>query len=195
MGYSVVAGAAGRLLFGYDSFGNVCGKRNSPVEGAPLSGQDMTLKKHVFFMNACNLEVKDRGRGPMALCVSSCPEKQLDTLEEVQLFANINGSFLCVYSLNSFNYTQSPSADRLCPRLPVPPRKLRKKLKKTHEQVWGDGSVEKGLLHKHLKVSLNLKNPCPAGCRRASICNPSASVGEMGSRGRRIPEAYGQPAW
>uniref|UniRef100_F1M965 Choline transporter-like protein n=1 Tax=Rattus norvegicus TaxID=10116 RepID=F1M965_RAT len=123
MGYSVVAGAAGRLLFGYDSFGNVCGKRNSPVEGAPLSGQDMTLKKHVFFMNACNLEVKDRGRGPMALCVSSCPEKQLDTLEEVQLFANINGSFLCVYSLNSFNYTQSPSADRLCPRLPVPPSK------------------------------------------------------------------------
>lgn len=123
MGYSVVAGAAGRLLFGYDSFGNVCGKRNSPVEGAPLSGQDMTLKKHVFFMNACNLEVKDRGLGPMALCVSSCPEKQLDTLEEVQLFANINGSFLCVYSLNSFNYTQSPSADRLCPRLPVPPSK------------------------------------------------------------------------
>lgn len=45
MGYSVVAGAAGRLLFGYDSFGNVCGKKNSPVEGAPLSGQDMTLKK------------------------------------------------------------------------------------------------------------------------------------------------------
>ncbi|XP_054190262.1 choline transporter-like protein 3 isoform X5 [Homo sapiens] len=91
MGYSVVAGAAGRLLFGYDSFGNMCGKKNSPVEGAPLSGQDMTLKKHVFFMNSCNLEVK--------------------------------GSFLCVYSLNSFNYTHSPKADSLCPRLPVPPSK------------------------------------------------------------------------
>ncbi|OBS57322.1 hypothetical protein A6R68_11553, partial [Neotoma lepida] len=90
MGYSVVAGAAGRLLFGYDSFGNVCGKKNSPVEGAPLSGQDMTLKKHVFFMNACDLEVKDRWLGPTALCVSSCPEKQLDTLEEVQLFADTN---------------------------------------------------------------------------------------------------------
>ncbi|XP_055484285.1 choline transporter-like protein 3 isoform X1 [Psammomys obesus] len=123
MGYSAVAGAAGRLLFGYDSFGNVCGKRNSPVEGAPLSGQDMTLKKHVFFMNACHLEVKDRGLGPTAICVSSCPEKQLDTLEEVQLFANINGSFLCIYNLNSFNYTQSPNADTLCPRLPVPPSK------------------------------------------------------------------------
>lgn len=45
MGYSMVAGATGRLLFGYDSFGNVCGQKNSPVEGAPLSGQDMTLKR------------------------------------------------------------------------------------------------------------------------------------------------------
>ncbi|XP_014438545.1 choline transporter-like protein 3 isoform X2 [Tupaia chinensis] len=123
MGYSVIAGATGRLLFGYDSFGNVCGKRNSPVEGAPLSGQDMTLKKHVFFMNSCNPEVKGLRLGTIALCVSSCPEEQLNTLEEVQLFANTSGSFLCVYSLNSFNYTQSPETDSLCPRLPVPPSK------------------------------------------------------------------------
>ncbi|GAB1288072.1 Choline transporter-like protein 3 [Apodemus speciosus] len=108
MGYSVVAGAAGRLLFGYDSFGNVCGKRNSPVEGAPLSGQDMTLKKHVFFMNACDLDVKDKGLGPTALCVSSCPEKQLDTLEEVQLFANINGSFLKPFPLFNRCIPQTP---------------------------------------------------------------------------------------
>ncbi|XP_055260052.1 choline transporter-like protein 3 isoform X3 [Moschus berezovskii] len=123
MGYSVAAGATGRLLFGYDSFGNVCGKKNSPVEGAPLSGQDMTQKKHVFFMNSCNLEVKDVRLSSTVLCVASCPEEQLDTLEEVQLFANTSGSFLCVYNLNSFNYTQIPNADLLCPRLPVPPSK------------------------------------------------------------------------
>ncbi|XP_060482268.2 choline transporter-like protein 3 isoform X1 [Panthera onca] len=123
MGYSMVAGATGRLLFGYDSFGNVCGKKNSPVEGAPLSGQDMTLKRHVFFMNSCNPEVKDMRLSSTILCVSSCPEEQLDTLEEVQLFADKNGSFLCVYSLNSINYTQNPNADSLCPRLPVPPSK------------------------------------------------------------------------
>lgn len=35
----------GRLLFGYDRFGNVCGKKNYPVERALLSVQDMTLKK------------------------------------------------------------------------------------------------------------------------------------------------------
>uniref|UniRef100_A0A8C7BJ26 Choline transporter-like protein n=1 Tax=Neovison vison TaxID=452646 RepID=A0A8C7BJ26_NEOVI len=122
-GYSVAAGATGRLLFGYDSFGNVCGQKNSPVEGAPLSGQDMTLKKHVFFMNSCHLEVKDVRLSSTVLCVASCPGEQLDTLEEVQLFADNNGSFLCVYSLNSVNYTQNPNADSLCPRLPVPPSK------------------------------------------------------------------------
>uniref|UniRef100_A0A8D0TRB1 Choline transporter-like protein n=1 Tax=Sus scrofa TaxID=9823 RepID=A0A8D0TRB1_PIG len=54
MGYSVAAGATGRLLFGYDSFGNVCGRKNSPVEGAPLSGQDMTLKNKSFpLFNRC----------------------------------------------------------------------------------------------------------------------------------------------
>lgn len=51
-----------------------------------------SIFRHVFFMNACNLEAKDKGIGPTALCVSSCPEKQLDTLEEIQLFANINGT-------------------------------------------------------------------------------------------------------
>nr|XP_026265411.1 choline transporter-like protein 3 isoform X1 [Urocitellus parryii] len=123
MGYSAVAGATARLLFGYDSFGNVCGKRNSPVQGAPLSGQDMTLKKHVFFMNSCKPDIKDRKLGSTALCVSSCPEEQLNTLEEVQLFANTSGSFLCIYNLNSFNYTRNPNANSLCPRLPVPPSK------------------------------------------------------------------------
>lgn len=44
-GSAVAAGAPGRLLFGHDSFGNVCGRKNSPVEGAPLSGRDMTLKR------------------------------------------------------------------------------------------------------------------------------------------------------
>ncbi|KAI4580531.1 hypothetical protein MJT46_019300, partial [Ovis ammon polii x Ovis aries] len=101
MGYSVAAGATGRLLFGYDSFGNVCGKKNSPVEGAPLSGQDMTQKKHVFFMNSCNLEVKDVRLSSTVLCVSSCPEEQLDTLEEVQLFANTSGGYQRMGSLFS----------------------------------------------------------------------------------------------
>ncbi|EPY76460.1 choline transporter-like protein 1 [Camelus ferus] len=60
MGYLVAAGATGRLLFGYDSFGNVCGKKNSPVEGAPLSGQDMTLKKKRMKLTVKLLQVTSR---------------------------------------------------------------------------------------------------------------------------------------
>lgn len=44
-GYAITAGATERLMFGYDSYGNICGRKNTPVVGAPLSGQDMTNKK------------------------------------------------------------------------------------------------------------------------------------------------------
>lgn len=44
-------------------------------------------------MNSCNLEVKDVRLSSTVLCVSSCPEEQLDTLEEVQLFANNSGRY------------------------------------------------------------------------------------------------------
>lgn len=47
--------------------------------------------RHVFFMNSCNPDVKDVRLSSTVLCISSCPEEQLDTLEEVQLFANNNG--------------------------------------------------------------------------------------------------------
>lgn len=47
--------------------------------------------RHVFFMDSCHLDVKDGRLGSTALCVASCPEEQLHTLEEVQLFANNTG--------------------------------------------------------------------------------------------------------
>lgn len=42
-------------------------------------------------MNSCHLEVKDVRLSSTVLCVASCPGEQLDTLEEVQLFADNNG--------------------------------------------------------------------------------------------------------
>ncbi|XP_069497372.1 choline transporter-like protein 3 [Ambystoma mexicanum] len=121
-GYALTAGAAERLVFGYDSFGNVCGRRNTAVRNAPLSGQDMTDKKHVFFLNSCSLEIRNLKVNSTALCVSSCPQQQLSSLEEVQLFARNNGSFLCVYSLNYTDYAKNPRSD-LCPALPIPASK------------------------------------------------------------------------
>ncbi|NWW44471.1 CTL3 protein, partial [Pedionomus torquatus] len=122
-GYAVMAGAAERLVLGYDSFGNICGRKNTPVKGAPLSGQDMTDKKYVFFLNSCSLEMQSLKISSVSLCVSSCPQEQLNSLEDLQSFARNNGSCLCVYNLNVSSYTLNPKAAELCPTLPVPPSK------------------------------------------------------------------------
>ncbi|XP_068098686.1 choline transporter-like protein 3 [Hyperolius riggenbachi] len=118
-GYALMAGAAERLVFGYDSYGNVCGRRNSPVPNAPFSGKDMTNRKHVFFLNSCNLEFKNLKINSIALCVRSCPQEQLTSLQDVQNFAKNNGSHLCVYKLNYTEYTNHPRASEWCPALPV----------------------------------------------------------------------------
>ncbi|XP_075616089.1 choline transporter-like protein 3 isoform X4 [Balearica regulorum gibbericeps] len=122
-GYAVMAGAAERLVLGYDSFGNICGRKNTAVKGAPLSGQDMTNKKYVFFLNSCSLEMQSLKSSSLSLCVSSCPQEQLNSLEDLQSFARNNGSCLCVYNLNISSYTLNPKAAELCPTLPVPPSK------------------------------------------------------------------------
>uniref|UniRef100_A0A8C6VAM6 Choline transporter-like protein n=1 Tax=Naja naja TaxID=35670 RepID=A0A8C6VAM6_NAJNA len=120
-GYAITAGATERLIFGYDSYGNVCGRRNTPVLGAPLSGQDMRNKKFVFYLNSCGLKTKNLNIKSTALCVSSCPQEQLNSLEDIQLFANNNGSCLCVYSSNASSCIHGSKASELCPTLPVPP--------------------------------------------------------------------------
>ncbi|XP_064311609.1 choline transporter-like protein 3 [Phalacrocorax carbo] len=122
-GYAVMAGAAERLVLGYDSFGNICGRKNTPVKGAPLSGQDMTNKKYVFFLNSCSLEMQSLKISSVSLCVSSCPQEQLNSLEDLQSFARNNGSCLCLYNLSISSYTLNPKAAELCPTLPVPPSK------------------------------------------------------------------------
>lgn len=44
-GFTIAAGGAARLVFGYDSYGNTCGQRNEPIEGVRLSGLDHTDRK------------------------------------------------------------------------------------------------------------------------------------------------------
>ncbi|CAH2311429.1 choline transporter 3 [Pelobates cultripes] len=121
-GYALTAGAAERLVFGYDSYGNICGRRNSPIPTAQYSGQDMTNRKYVFFLDSCNLEIRNLKINSIALCVSSCPQEPLKSLEDLQLFAKNNGSYLCIYRLNFTEYTSHPLASKWCPVLPVPSR-------------------------------------------------------------------------
>ncbi|MFT7806326.1 choline transporter-like protein 1 isoform X1 [Arapaima gigas] len=122
-GYTVVTGAAARLIFGYDSYGNTCGQRNSQIEGVKLSGLDQTDKKFVFFLDPCNIDIMQRKIKSMALCVAKCPETELKTYGDIKRFAINNGSELCSYELPAHRYPGHSERSTKCPKLPVLPSK------------------------------------------------------------------------
>ncbi|KAG2466801.1 CTL1 protein, partial [Polypterus senegalus] len=47
-------------------------------------------KRYVFFLDPCNIDLVHRKIKSIALCVSKCPSIRLDTLAEVQKFAEVN---------------------------------------------------------------------------------------------------------
>uniref|UniRef100_A0A674MYX0 Choline transporter-like protein n=1 Tax=Takifugu rubripes TaxID=31033 RepID=A0A674MYX0_TAKRU len=95
-GYPIATGAASRLVSGYDSYGNTCGRNNTKINGVTLSGRDMRLNKYVFFLEPCNLDIINRKVLSIALCVSKCPTVELKDYKDLTQFALKNGEkFLC----------------------------------------------------------------------------------------------------
>uniref|UniRef100_A0A8C7X7P2 Choline transporter-like protein n=1 Tax=Oryzias sinensis TaxID=183150 RepID=A0A8C7X7P2_9TELE len=122
-GFAVATGGASRLLTGYDSYGNSCGRNNSKIEGVPLSGRDMSQNKYVFFLDPCNLDLLNRKIKSIALCVSKCPDMELKTYGAVKAFALQNGSDLCSYEITPTRYESHGDRFTKCPKLPVQPSK------------------------------------------------------------------------
>lgn len=127
--FALVFGDPLRLVNGYDSFGNVCGSDNSELsledhEGLHFYGYDATDLKYVFFFNVSNLEES------LKLCVKKCPDRRLDTLEDIHKFYNRTGSKLCRYDYDDYETnvsTKSMSLEQYellrlntsCPGTPV----------------------------------------------------------------------------
>ncbi|XP_061642543.1 uncharacterized protein slc44a1b isoform X7 [Phyllopteryx taeniolatus] len=121
--FTVVSGGAARLVLGYDSYGNTCGRRNRHLDGVRLSGLDHTDRKFVFFLDPCNIDIVQRKMKSVALCVSLCPPHTLHTYHDLKTFAVLNGSELCSYELAGHKYPSLPERFSKCPKLPVPPSK------------------------------------------------------------------------
>lgn len=121
-GFAIATGGASRLVSGYDSYGNTCGRNNTnkKIDGVPLS--DMTEKKYVFFLDPCNLDLINRKINSIALCVAKCPATELNTYTELKDFALSNGSYLC-YNITPTRYESSRERFTKCPKLPVPASK------------------------------------------------------------------------
>ncbi|CAJ1052264.1 choline transporter-like protein 1 [Xyrichtys novacula] len=122
-GFPIATGGASRLLSGYDSYGNTCGRKNAPIEGVTLSGKDMTENKYVFFLDPCNFDLLNRKIKSIALCVSKCPNSELKTYGDIKQFALNNGSELCSYDVSPTRYPSHSERFTKCPKLPVPPSK------------------------------------------------------------------------
>ncbi|OXB66189.1 hypothetical protein ASZ78_012988 [Callipepla squamata] len=86
-GYAVMAGAAERLVLGYDSFGNICGRKNVPVKGVPLSGKDMTSKNKSFpLFNRCVPQHPE--------CYSKYASVLINTVNQMDVFHRILSGIL-----------------------------------------------------------------------------------------------------
>jgi len=110
-----------KLVSGYDSYGNVCGRdnRNNSINGSIHSGQDMTNKKFVFFMDI-RLPKKS-----VEICVEKCPEVQLNSTTDLKSYASDEGVSYCNYDVKHSDIEGQKTCDGSrackgpCPVLPV----------------------------------------------------------------------------
>ncbi|XP_030851510.1 choline transporter-like protein 1 isoform X3 [Strongylocentrotus purpuratus] len=111
-GYAVVFGNVLRVVFGYDSYGNICGQKNDPLENVTLSGMDMTGRPYVFFMDV---------RYPtdsLEVCVSQCPDKMLNSSADYKSFAEETDSKICNYPVEVADYgTAATGVNGPCPEI------------------------------------------------------------------------------
>ncbi|XP_046742542.1 choline transporter-like 1 [Diprion similis] len=116
--FAMVYGNPIRLINGFDSFDNTCGVKNNKKFGdMELSGQDTSDKPYLFFLDVTNL------KDSLKICVKECPDRYMDTMEQVCQFYKDTGSQLCHDRPGSkFSACTSPnSKDKtgVCPVLPV----------------------------------------------------------------------------
>lgn len=113
--YSVISGAADRLIYGFDSYGNICNKLNKPLINHTKSGRDLRGKPMIFFM-----DVRDADKS-LEICVERCPDDKLNTMQDVIDFHTRTGVGLCDYDIPVEEYSkQANSKTGPCPVLEVP---------------------------------------------------------------------------
>ncbi|XP_071800212.1 choline transporter-like protein 1 isoform X2 [Asterias amurensis] len=109
-GYSIATGNVLRLIYGYDSYGNICGMDNPEIANISNSGMDMTERPRVFFMDV---------RQPfpsLEICVKECPEEMLNTTSDLKMFAEETESMLCDYDVKVEDYIgTTQGVDGPCP--------------------------------------------------------------------------------
>ncbi|XP_030838771.1 choline transporter-like protein 1 isoform X2 [Strongylocentrotus purpuratus] len=111
-----------RLIYGDDSYGNICGKKNNPIENVSLSGRDMTDKPYVFFFDDVAMsKLKPTSK---RLCVSRCNNETVFTRGGLRDLAVNNITRLCTYDVDVDDYVHATQGGMgECPQTPIAARK------------------------------------------------------------------------
>ena len=122
MGYLVAlswpTGSMFAVLYGRDSWGNVCNRPNEAIENITLSGQDMTGLTKKFYMNP--LALVRITETSAVICTKSCPQKTISNITGLQDFADTNDTRLCHYNIEPDSYPdQYNGPDSLPVRKPI----------------------------------------------------------------------------
>ncbi|XP_022315112.2 choline transporter-like protein 1 isoform X1 [Crassostrea virginica] len=98
-----------RLIYGVDSWGNVCDRKNEPIPGIPLSGRDMVGKMRTLHLDGNYYSellkthiIPSVSTDPdIVVCLSTCPNETLSTSEVNAYMVRTNVS-LCRYDITSY---------------------------------------------------------------------------------------------
>ncbi|KJH45137.1 hypothetical protein DICVIV_08832 [Dictyocaulus viviparus] len=120
--YGVENGDLYRVVFGSDSFGNTCGRDNSPIwirssNNGPrkkfrFSGLNMSDRKFMLPLNSS--QVLDT----IWICVHECPKETITSYEVLSTLVK-NHNNLCVNHDSVFNVTKESVRSGICPQLPI----------------------------------------------------------------------------
>ncbi|XP_071476563.1 choline transporter-like protein 1, partial [Diadema antillarum] len=115
-------GNPARLIYGDDSFGNVCGRKNSPISNVSLSGRDMTDRPYVFFFDKVAFTGVIESK---RLCVAQCNNETVLSRSGLYNLAASNITELCSYdvAVDSYLTATDQGVRAECPPTPLLPSK------------------------------------------------------------------------
>ncbi|XP_052106583.1 choline transporter-like protein 1 [Mytilus californianus] len=110
-----------KMIYGVDSWGNICNRKNEPIPGAPMSGRNMIGKVKKFYFDQTYFTSQINTGLPVldesiyiSTCVSGCPNDTLLDRSAIDEFRNTSGINLCRYDTMSY-----VSDNQLCPTPPI----------------------------------------------------------------------------
>eukprot|EP00035_Acanthoeca_spectabilis_P010305 m.182654 g.182654 ORF g.182654 m.182654 type:complete len:674 (-) comp14980_c0_seq1:5339-7360(-) len=118
--WSLQYGEPNRLLYGADSYGNICGENNKIRIDSTNSGLDMTDRKHQYYTGL------DNGDGnTLIVCARSCPTVEVDcnthlaTCQELGVCLSGNVNFTSPYTVPPTGSDNGSPAGSGCPATAV----------------------------------------------------------------------------